>query len=126
MKTPLRRALPLSSRVRSHLLSQLEESVSLFLEENPNSDLEAVYAHFGAPENFAAELLETLDGRQLASQMRCLAWRRVAAWLVLGLFLLYGVFYTTRLTINWAFQPGYGVVGEVHELEGSIPESPDI
>lgn len=122
----VKRALPLSSRLRSHVLDQLEESVSLFLEENPDSDLEAICAYFGAPENFADNLLENLDGRQLASQMRCLAWKRVAAWLVLGLFLLYGIFYTARLTINWVFQPGYAVVGEAHELEGSIPESPDI
>lgn len=120
----VKRRLPLSSDLRAHFLNQLEESVYLFLEENPDSDMEAIYSHFGTPESFASNILENLDGKQLCSQIHHNSWRRVVAWLVISIAIIYGLFYVTRLTVNWIFQPGYAIVGDAHELDGFIPDSP--
>lgn len=120
----VRHHLACSASIHKPILEQLNESILSYLDEHPDSDLQGLYTHFGSPENFAADILEGLDGKQIQTQVSRYRWRRILVILILGLALLYCVFYCARLTINWIFQPGYVVIGPAVEDEGPIPTSP--
>ena len=116
--------LPCPASVQKTILSQLEESVMSYLEEHPSADLQELFSHFGTPEDFAANVLENMDGKQLQAQMQRYRWRRILLASILALALGYGIFYCARLAIDYIFYPGYVIVGEAQVTEGPIPTSP--
>ena len=120
----VKHCLSCPASVQKPILSQLEESVLSYLEEHPSADLQELFSHFGTPNDFAANVLENLDGKQLQTQLQHYRWRRIIAAIILGLALAYGVFYCARLTINHIFHPGYVIIGEAQEDEGPMPTSP--
>lgn len=122
----VKHCLSCPASIQKPILSQLEESVLSYLEEHPSADLQELFSHFGTPEDFAANVLENLDGKQLQTQLQRYRWRRILLTVILGLALAYGVFYCARLTIDYIFYPGYVVIGEAQEVEGPIPISPPI
>ncbi len=122
----VKHCLSCPASVQKPILSQLEESVLSYLEEHPSADLQELCSHFGAPEEFAANVLENLDGKQLQTQFQHYRWRRIILTAILALALGYGVFYCARLTINHIFYPGYVIIGEAQVDEGPIPTSPPI
>lgn len=120
----VKRSLFCPAALRRPVLSQLEESVLLYLEEHPRAGMSELCAHFGTPKAFAANVLENMEGEQLHRQLTRYRWRRVLAAILVTLVLVYGAFYCARLAINHIFQPGYVVVKSVEEDEGPIPASP--
>lgn len=120
----IRRSLFCPEALRRPVLNQLEEAVLFYLEEHPQAGMDELYAHFGTPKAFAANVLENMEGEQLQKQLTRYRWRRVLAAALVTLALAYGVFYCARLAINYVFEPGYVVVQSAQEDEGPIPTSP--
>lgn len=120
----VRRSLFCPAALREPILSQLEEAVLFYLEEHPQNGIDELYAHFGAPKAFAANVLENMEGEQLRKQLTRYRWRRVLAAALVTLALAYGVFYCVRLAIDYICYPGYVVVQSAQEDEGPIPTSP--
>lgn len=118
--------LPCPSSVQKTILSQLEESVMSYLEEHPSADLQELCSHFGTPKDFAANVLENMDGKQLQAQMQRYRWRRILLTSILALALGYIVLRCAQFTINWIFAPGYVIISEAQEIEGPIPTSSPI
>lgn len=117
----VRRSLFCPAALREPVLSQLEEAVLFYLEEHPGAGMDELYAHFGAPKAFAANVLENMEGEQLRKQLARYRWRRVLAAALVTLVLAYGVFHCARLAINHIFEPGYVVIQSAQEDEGPIP-----
>lgn len=79
----VRRRLTCSAASRRRLLAQGEQMVEDFLQENPGADGDALTAAFGEPEEFARQMLDTLEpGEVAAAQRRRRLVRRVSAALV--------------------------------------------
>ncbi len=63
----VRRRLTCSSASRRRLFDQGEQMVEDFLQENPGADADALAAAFGAPEEFARQMLDTLEPGEVAA-----------------------------------------------------------
>lgn len=121
----VRRSLFCPAALREPVLSQLEEAVLFYLEEHPGAGMDELYAHFGAPKAFAANVLENMEGEQLRKQLTRYRWRRVLAAALVTLMLAYGVFYCARLAIDYICYPGYVAIGNAEEDdEGPLPTPP--
>ena len=120
----VRRSLFCPAALHEQILSQLEEAVLFYLEEHPQAGMDELYAHFGEPKAFAANVLENMEGEQLRKQLARYRWRRVLAAVLVTLALAYGVFYCVRLAIDYIYYPGYVVVQSAQEDGGPIPTSP--
>ena len=126
--------LPCSGTVRKPILNQLRESVFSYLEEHSSADLKELYTHFGTPEDFASNVLENLDGKQLQGQMHHYRRCRVMGSVVLGLALAFGIFYCADLTIDRLSVPTPIIIENPEEtaaassdrIEGPIPSAPPI
>lgn len=120
----IRRSLFCPEALRRPVLSQLEEAVLFYLEEHPQAGMDELYAYFGTPKAFASNVLENMEGEQLRKQLIHYRWRRILTAALVTMVLAYGVFYCTRLAIDYIFFPGYAIVGSAEEDEGPIPTSP--
>ena len=120
----VRRSLFCPAALRRPVLSQLEEAVLFYLEEHPQAGMDELCAHFGAPKAFAANVLENMEGEQLQKQLTRYRWRRGLVAVLSALILAYGVFYCTRLVMDYICYPGYVVVQSAQEDGGPIPTSP--
>lgn len=120
----VRRSLFCPAALRRPVLSQLEEAVLFYLEEHPLAGMNELYAHFGAPKAFAANVLENTEGEQLQKQLTRYRWRRGLVAVLIALILAYGVIYCARLAISYICYPGYAIVGSVEEMAGPIPSPP--
>ena len=72
------------------------------------------------PKFFAANVLENMDGQHLQTQLPHYRWRRIIVAVVLGLALLYGIFYCIYIAIDYIFYLGYVIIGEAEEDEMPI------
>ncbi len=83
----VRRRLTCSSASRRRLFHQGEQMVEDFLQENPGADADALTAAFGAPEEFARQMLDTLEPGEVAAaqKRRQLVKRGAIALVVLAL-----------------------------------------
>ena len=62
--------LPCTGRAKRHIITQLQDSVSVYLEQNPDADFMSVQAHFGSPQEIATGYVEAQDAPSLLSKMR--------------------------------------------------------
>ena len=117
----VRRSLFCPAALRGPILSQLEEAVLCYMEEHPQAGMDELYAHFGTPKAFAANVLENTGGEQLQKQLTRYRWRRVLAAMLVALALAYGVFYCARLAIDYICYPGYGNLSSIEEDTRPLP-----
>ncbi len=122
----VKRSLFCPAALRRPVLSQLEESVLLYLEEHPRAGMSELCAHFGTPKAFAANVLENMEGEQLHRQLTRYRWRRVLAAMLVALALAYGVFYCARLAIDYICYPGYGNLSSIEEDTRPLPTTSPI
>ena len=54
---------------RGQLLADLDDALARYAVQRPDAALEELYAYFGAPEQFAANVLANMDGLQLQAQL---------------------------------------------------------
>lgn len=66
----IRKDLPCSYKMKKRVMQQIQESVDLFLEQNPDADFEAVQSHFGEPQTIALSYIEDQDAPELLRKMR--------------------------------------------------------
>ena len=62
-------ALPCSMRAKKQIISQIRESIVVYLQENPEADLATVQAHFGTPQEIAASYVNEQDTSTLLHKM---------------------------------------------------------
>ena len=122
----VKRSLFCPAALRRPVLSELEESVLLYLEEHPRAGMNELCAHFGPPKAFAANVLENMEGEQLHRQLTRYRWRRVLAAMLVALALAYGVFYCARLAIDYICYPGYGNLSSIEEDTRPLPTTSPI
>lgn len=66
----IRRHLVCSAGSRKQLLRKGKELVARFGEENPDAQYSDFVSAFGPPENFAGEMLSSVDGKEVANAQR--------------------------------------------------------
>lgn len=98
----VRRRLTCSAASRRRLLAQAEQMVEDFLQENPGADGDALAVAFGAPEEFAGQMLDTLEPGEVAAaqKRRRLAARVSVAAIVLALVVTNGLYLFQYLRIH--------------------------
>lgn len=52
------------------LVAQIKERVGIFLQEQPEADIDAVIRHFGTPQQIAQSYLEQMDAPELLGKLR--------------------------------------------------------
>lgn len=52
------------------LVAQIKERVGMFLQEQPEADIDAVIRHFGTPQQIAQSYLEQMDAPELLGKLR--------------------------------------------------------
>lgn len=62
--------LPCTGKAKKHIISQLQDSVSGYLEQNPDADFMSVQAHFGSPQEIATGYVDAQDSPNLLKKMR--------------------------------------------------------
>lgn len=107
----IRKDLPCSYKMKKRIMQQIQESVGLFLEQNPDADFDALQLHFGEPQTIALSYIEDQDAPELLRRMRIkkkvLAIIAVAMSLILAIWLL-----ATAWAIADAKQTTDGHIGE--------------
>lgn len=106
----LYRALETTPRLRRRAMRDMRQSIDEYLARNPEASCLDLVEEFGTPEEAAANMLNAMDAEQIREEGKTFRWRKVLAVLVIGLALVYAVFYCTRLAINIATQPNEYVV----------------
>lgn len=119
----VKRYLVCPKSIKQPVLEQLQESLFLHLEANPTSTMTEIQASFGTPKQFAANVLEELDGEQLQKQLQRYRWRKIVAIAIIGLALAYTTFFCARLAIDRHFAEETIVIHPAVEFEGPIPTS---
>ena len=62
-------ALPCSRKMKRQIVSQLRESITDYLEQNPAADFAAVQGHFGTPQQIAASCVNDQDASTLLHKL---------------------------------------------------------
>lgn len=65
----IRKKLPCPRKTRVKIMQQIQASVNLFLEQNPDADFHDVQEHFGEPQTIALSYIEVQDAPELLRQM---------------------------------------------------------
>lgn len=66
----IRKGIPCSYKMKKRIMQQIQESVGLFLEQNPDADFDAVRLHFGEPQTIALSYIEDQDAPELLRKLR--------------------------------------------------------
>lgn len=66
----IRKDIPCSYKTKKRIMQQIQESVGLFLEQNPDADFTAIQLHFGEPQTIAMSYIEDQDAPELLRKMR--------------------------------------------------------
>lgn len=66
----VRKALPSERKFRDRVMLDLQDSVSSYLEENPDADFDAIQTRFGMPQDIAAAYAENEDAAVLVKKMQ--------------------------------------------------------
>lgn len=61
--------LPCPHKTRVKIMQQIQSSVNLFLEQNPDADFHDVQVHFGEPQTIALSYIEDQDAPELLRKM---------------------------------------------------------
>lgn len=61
--------LPCPRKTRVKIMQQIQSSVNLFLEQNPDADFHGVQVHFGEPQTIALSYIEDQDTPELLRKM---------------------------------------------------------
>lgn len=107
----IRKDLPCSYKMKTRIMQQIQESVDLFLEQNPDADFEAVKAHFGDPQTIALSYIEDQDAPELLRKMRV---KRKVLAIVAGAMAL--------ILVAWMAAMAWAIINEQRAQEGQTSE----
>lgn len=105
----IRKDLPCSYKMKKRIMQQIQESVGLFLEQNPDADFDAVQLHFGEPQTIALSYIEDQDTPELLRRMRI---RRKALAIVAGTMAL--------VLAVWMVAMAWAVINEQQTTGGHV------
>lgn len=66
----IRGLLPCSQKIKKEILSQIDQSVISFLQENPDADYSQIVARFGTPQSIAATYVENIGTADILRSLR--------------------------------------------------------
>lgn len=122
----VRRRLICPAASRRRLLAQAEQMVEDFLQENPGAEAGALATAFGEPEEFARQMLDTLEpGEVAAAQKRRQRTTRVlVALVVLALVVTNGIYWVQYFRIHQMIDgkfisietPGHNITEEEYNV----------
>ena len=64
------RLLPCKRNQKRKIISEIKNSVALFLTENPNSDFDSIALRFGNPKVIATSLVEEMQGFEILQDLQ--------------------------------------------------------
>lgn len=99
----IRMEIPCAYEMKKSIMQRIQESVELYLEQNPTADIEEVRAHFGTPQAIALSYIEDQDGLELLKKMHLK--RRILA-MVAGVLAV--------VVLSWV---GIAIWGAIHETQ---------
>lgn len=105
----IRKDLPCSYKMKKTIMQQIQESVGLFLEQNPDADFDAVQLHFGEPQTIALSYIEDQDAPELLRRMRI---RKKALAIVAGTMAL--------VLAVWMVAMAWAVINEQQTTGGHV------
>lgn len=65
----INKELPCSRKMKKQILLQIQENVSIFLEQNPAATFEMVQAHFGTAQEIASSYIDDQEATALLHKM---------------------------------------------------------
>ena len=105
----IRKDLPCSYKMKKTIMQQIQESVGLFLEQNPKADFDEVKLHFGEPQTIALSYIEDQDAPELLRRMRI---RKKALAIVAGTMAL--------VLAVWMVAMAWAVINEQQTTGGHV------
>lgn len=117
----IERLLPYDSTQKKHCVTELENSISDYLDEHPDATLEKLYAEFGHPEDIAEIYLDRVDPKQLSKEVSVK--RRIAFGVIAAIIIL--VVIIGAVSIFVAHQRNNFYSGYFVETYNDLPENAD-
>lgn len=111
----IRKDLPCSRKMKKRIMRQIQESVNLFLEQNPAADFEAVQSHFGEPKTIALSYVEDQDAPVLLRKMRI---KKISIAIVAGTMAL--------VLVSWIAAMTWAIINEQQAQSGHTGERIEI
>lgn len=118
------RFLPCKRNQKRKIISEIKNSVALFLTENPNSNFDSITVRFGDPKVVAASLVEEMQGveilRDLQIKKRIISAVIVAVTTIVAIWLaVVGVAYNQYVDeYNGYFDVSVETEKDIQNLEG--------
>lgn len=118
------RLLPCKRNQKRKIISEIKNSVALFLTENPNSNFDSITVRFGDPKVVAASLVEEMQGveilRDLQIKKRIISAVIVAVTSIVAIWLaVVGVAYNQYVDeYNGYFDVSVETEKDIQNLEG--------
>ena len=66
----VRSYLPCSFREKRRIIRQIQDNISLYLQDHPDADMQQIRAHFGTPNQIAAACVEDMETAVLLRSLR--------------------------------------------------------
>ena len=101
--------LPCPRKTRVKIMQQIQSSVNLFLEHNPDADFHDVQVHFGEPQTIALSYIEDQDAPELLRKMHIK--RKVIAIVATTMALILAIW---TATVIW------GIIDAKQDAHGNI------
>lgn len=101
--------LPCSRKMKSALLSRLQDSVLAYREANPTADFSQIQAHFGAPATIASAYVEEIGTDKLLQDLRI---RRKVVAMVAGTMAV--------VLALWLGVVGWAIVREIKSSNNTL------
>ena len=105
----VRGMLPCSRKMKKHIMEQIYDEISLFLEDHPEADYNALISRFGEPESIATSYVDGMGTPEILKKFHIR--KRILA--TVATVLVLGVLIWASVVIIEAIRCEYGVVGRV-------------
>ena len=120
----LRKELSDAPQLRGRAVRDIQNSLDEYLEKNPAAGWLELEQTFGSPKQAADNILNDLDVKQIKQEAKRFRWRWIAMITIIGVAMVYALFYCGRLIINRFAVPNSVVIGPAVVDEEPIPTNP--
>ena len=120
------RELSPAPQLRRRAVRDMENSLTEFIEREPEATLDGIEKEFGSPREAAENILNSLDSMQIRKEAKQFRWRRIFLVSIMVIALSYVLLGCGRLIISRIMQPGFVVVGSAVVDEGPMPTNTPI
>lgn len=120
------RELSPAPQLRKRAVRDMKNSLSEFVEHNPDVTWDDIEKEFGSPHDSAENILNSLDSKQIRKEAKRFRWRRIFLVSILVIAMSYVLLSCGRLVISRIMQPGFVVVESAIVDEGPMPTNTPI